>query len=162
MTRLLYALAIAGHGAAVQLVAGALVIVLGPWPWAGGLVLTAYAAFLVHSCRSRDLLAGCAWWARIPIVTLWQAPALIFGTWNLLAFLRLAPDQDIGCMVLHVWHAVFLPLADLVPRGGWRQVAWYLWMQSAFPWVLTAALVIAARRRAQDVTAAAPMPAQSA
>ena len=142
-------LAVAGYAVLVQLMAGTLVVALGPWPWLGWLTLTAYAAFLFHACRHRELLPGLGGWRRRALaVVLWQGPALVFGGWNLAAFLGWCGGMDIGCTVLQAWHAVILPLSDLVPRGEWRLVAWYLWLASAWPLVLAAILVLASRRRA--------------
>jgi len=135
-------LAVAGYAALIQLLAGALVIVVGPWPGIDWLVLAGYAGFLVHVCRHRDLLAGLGGWPRRMLaVLLWQAPALLFGVWNLAAFLGWCPGFDAGGALLMAWHAVFLPLTDLVPRGEYRLVAWYLWVGSAWPLVLVPVLV---------------------
>lgn len=139
-------LAVAGYGALVQLAAGAAVVAAARWPWAGWVALGAYAAFLVHACRHRELLAGLGGWPRRALaVLLWQAPALVFGAWNLAGFLRWCGAFDVGCAVLQGWHAVFLPLVDLVPRGEWRLVSWYLWAASAWPLALAALLVLGSR-----------------
>lgn len=142
-------LAVAGYVTLVQLTAGALVVALGPWPWIGWVVLVAYAAFLLHACHHRELLPGLGGGLRRTLaIVVWQGPALVFGTWNLAAFLGWCGGMDIGCAVLQAWHAVFLPLCDLVPRGESRLVSWYLWAASAWPLVLAGILLLASGRRA--------------
>jgi hypothetical protein len=139
--------AIAGFVILVQLVAGAVVVALARWPWAGWAVLVGYVGFLVHACRHGELLAGLgSWHQRLAASLLWQGPALVFGVWNLGGFLGWWSGFDVGCAVLQAWHAVFLPLGDLIPRGEWRLVSWYLWAMSAWPLVLVAALVGGSRR----------------
>lgn len=142
--------AVAGFAAFVQVLAGVLVVALSPWPWAGWLTLAIYAVFLVHACRHRELLAGLRTLPRRAMaIALWQAPALVFGVWNLGGFLGWWAGLDVGCAVLQAWHAVFLPLLDLVPRGEWRWVSWYLWAESAWPLALSVALLLGSRPSAR-------------
>jgi len=140
-------LAITGYAAAVQLTAGIAVLALGRWPVLGWVVLIAWLAFLVHAATSRHLLAGLPWWQAALVALGWQAPALVFGMWNLAAFLGWVRPLDIGCFVLQLWHAVVVPLIDCCPRREWRGVGLYLWLWSAGPLLLAVAQMLLRRPR---------------
>ena len=136
-------LSVAGYATCVQLIAGITITAIGR-PIVAWVIFAGFVAFLVHSVRSRFLLAGMPILARSLTIALWQFPGLVFGAYNLVYFFGWADAFDLGCFVLQGWYAIFLPVLATFPGGDWNGIAMYLWATSALPFLLAITLLLTA------------------
>lgn len=147
MPPLLRTLAVAGHLAALQLVAGAVCWLAAPLP---GLALAAALGWLLALAWDirHPRLAGCLPRPLLALaLALCEAPALVFGTRNILHFLGYAPRFALGAVVVQLWLTPVAPLVAWCPAGSWLGRDWWLWLLNALPWLLVAAGALVARVR---------------
>jgi hypothetical protein len=136
--------------ATVQLLVGVGVWFLGPLPVIAIIVSAGYILWCFFVAHWDVLLgAGKGFFKRSLILTLWQFPALITGTWAFLTFLGLAPRFDIGVVVLQIWLEPFAPLWSLLPGIMIHGRGLYLWFLCLLPWILVIGLSILAQRHAR-------------
>jgi hypothetical protein len=136
--------------ATVQLLVGVGVWFLGPMPVIAVIASVGYAAWCLFVAHWDVLFGGGkGFFQRILILTLWQLPALITGTWAMLTFFGLAPRCDIGVVVLQIWLEPFAPLWSLLPGIMIHGRGLYLWFLCLLPWILVIGLSILAQRHAR-------------
>jgi hypothetical protein len=140
-------LAIAGHLAAIQLLAGTLVWWLSPWPWLSLTITIAWLAVVIVDLRHHRFAGALSWWQRTMALLVAQSPALVFGAWNVLYFCGLAPRFELGAFVIQLWLTPLMPLLAFCPEGVVLGRDLWLWALSLAPFVLITGLVLASHRR---------------
>jgi len=147
MHPLLRTLAVAGHLAAIQLVAGVVCWLLAPLPALALAGTLGWLLVLALDIR-HERLAGCLPRPLLALaLTIAEGPAVVFGAWNILHFLGHAPRFELGAVVIQLWLTPLAPLLAWCPGGSWLGRDWWLWLLSAAPCLLVAAGVLAARVR---------------
>jgi hypothetical protein len=147
MHQLVRTLAVAGHLAALQLVAGVVCWLAAPLPALALACALGWLLALAWDIR-HERLAGCLPRLLLALaLALAEAPALVFGAWNILHFLGHAPRFELGAVVIQLWLTPLAPLVAWCPEGSWLGRDWWLWLLSAVPYLLVAAGVLAARGR---------------
>ncbi len=145
MTSFLRILAVAGHVAALQLVAGVMGWWLSPWPWLSLLVTALWLGVLIMDLRHPRFAGILPPWQRLVALTLAQSPALVFGGWNMLHFCGLAPRFELGAFVVQLWLTPLAPLFAWCPAGSLLERDLWLWALSVAPFVLVIFLTLASR-----------------
>ncbi len=140
-------LVVAGHLAALQLVAGVLVWILSPWPWLAMLVTLGWLVVLVADLRHPRGAGILPRRQRLVALLLSESPALIFGAWNLLYFCGWVARFELGAFVVQLWLTPLSPVLALCPGGSLLERDLWLWALSVMPFVMTAALVAVPPRR---------------
>jgi hypothetical protein len=147
MRPLVRTLAVSGHLAAIQLGAGVVCWLAAPLPALALMVTLGWLLVLAWDIRHARL-AGCLPRPLLALaLALSEAPALVFGAWNILHFLGHAPRFELGAVVIQLWLTPLAPLVAWCPSGSWLGREWWLWLLSADPYLLVAAGVLAARVR---------------
>jgi hypothetical protein len=140
-------LAVAGHLAALQLVAGVACWLAAPRPALATALALGWLLALAWDIR-HERLAGCLPRPLLALaLALAEAPALLFGGWNILHFLGHAPRFELGAVVIQLWLTPLAPLVACCPQGSWLGRDWWLWLLSAAPCLLIAGGVLIARVR---------------
>ncbi len=158
MRPLLRILAVAGHLAALQLVAGMACWLAAPLPALA--LAVALGWLLAQAWDIRHVrLAGCLPRPQLALaLAIAQAPALVFGAWNILYFLGLAPRFELGAVVIQLWLTPLAPLVAWCPDGSWLGRDWWLWLLSAAPFLLVAAAMMVVRVPPARPAADSPAP----
>jgi hypothetical protein len=146
MRHTLHVLAVAGHVAALQLVAGVLVWWLSPWPWLSLLATALWLGVLVMDLRHPRFAGILPRWQRLIAFMLAQGPALVFGAWNVLYFCGLAPRFELGAFVVHLWLTPLAPLLAWCPTGTLLERDLWLWALSIAPFLLVIGAAAVPRR----------------
>lgn len=147
MRHLLRVLVVAGHLAAVQLVAGIVVWWLSPWPWLSLSAALGWLALLVVDLRHPRYAGALPLCQRTMALLLAQSPALLFGAWNVLYFCGLAPRFELGSFVIQLWLTPLMPLLAFCPAGIVLGRDLWLWVLSLAPPLLIIGLVLGSCRR---------------
>jgi hypothetical protein len=148
MRMLLRVLVVSGHLVALQMVAGAIVWWLSPWPWIAVLVSMAWLAVFVGDLRHPRFAGALSRWPRLGALLLAQVPALVFGIWNVFYFLGVAPRFELGAFVVQFWLTPLMPILALCPEGVVHGRDLWLWALSVAPvFVIVAAMSVAEIRR---------------
>lgn len=147
MRHSIHVLAVAGHLATVQLVAGTLVWWLSPWPWLSLAAAVGWLALLVVDLRHPRFAGALPLWPRTLALVLAESPALVFGAWNVLYFCGLAPRFELGAFVIQLWLTPLMPLLAWCPTGVVLGRDLWLWALSLAPLLLVIGLVLGSYRR---------------
>ena len=148
MQRLLHIVLVAGHLAAVQLLAGVLVWWLSPWPWLALTVALVWLALLIVDLRHSRFAGALPLWQRTVALLVAQSPAVVFGGWNVLYFCGFAPRFELGAFVIQLWLTPLMPLLAFCPEGTVLGRDLWLWALSIAPLALVIGLVLGSYRRA--------------
>lgn len=151
MRHTLNILAVAGHLAAVQLLAGVLVWWSSPWPWLSLLVTALWLGVLIIDLRHPRFAGILPPWQRLGALALAQSPALVFGAWNLLYFLGLAPRFELGAFVIQLWLTPLMPLLTFCPAGVVLGRDLWLWALSIAPVVVVFLALVSCHPRVKRV-----------
>ena len=144
-------LVVAGHLAAIQLLAGVLCWWLSPWPWWSLTVTVGWLVLLVADLRHPRFAGVLLWWQRALAITVVESPALVFGAWNLLSFIGFAPRFELGAFIVQLWLTPLAQVMAFCPAGTLLGRDLWLWALSLAPFLLVAGLVLASHRwRAPD------------
>ena len=147
MRHTLHVLAVAGHLAAVQLLAGTVVWWLSPWPWLAVLVTIGWLVVMIVDLRHPRFAGALPLWQRTLALVLAESPALVFGAWNVLYFCGFAPRFELGAFVIQLWLTPLMPLLAFCPAGVVLGRDLWLWALSIAPLVLVIGLVLGSYRR---------------
>jgi len=136
MDRILSILAVAGHLATLQAIGGLVVWWLSPWPQMALAATLGWLVVMVWDLRHPHLAGNLSRWPLGVALLLAESPALVFGAWNLLTFLGLAPRFELGAFIVQWWLTPMAPLLACCPTWTWLDRDGWLWVLSVTPILL--------------------------
>ena len=114
----------------IQLAMGTLVIMGGPYPWTGWLLLGIFIAVecsvVQRLTRESSPTAEAIWLVAI-------SPGIFLSGWVLLIFWGYTKEIYQIVVLLQWWTSIFTSLILLTPKGGYR--SHYLWITAAIPFL---------------------------